>query len=223
MNTMHDWRHRVRKHLEACDLPSATRDDVITELAAHLEETYADARSQGLTEAAAIDMTMQEVKSWAVLSKKIRRAKSKEGSMNARTKNLWLPALASLLGASLAMTLLQRVGFRPGLLRAGPAQVAFYWPWMLALPLFGALGAHLSRRAGGAVWTRVTAALAPVLWLFLLTILVEPLELASKGPSQLIYFGYGMAEYVAIPGLILLMGAAPFLCQSRARETQRSR
>jgi len=215
-----DWKKIVRERMASPNSPLILKEEVIAELAAHLEETCEEAQSCGLDASAALERTLQEVNDWHVLAAKIRRAKSKEDPMNARTKTLWLPALASLLGASLAMTLLQRVGVRPRLVWTGQVEMAFYVPWLALLPLFGASGAYLSRRAGGTVRTRVTASLAPVLWLLLLCILTEPLELASRGFSSLLYFGYGLAQYVAIPGIALLLGALPFLRESRAPERQ---
>jgi hypothetical protein len=212
----------VRKKFEDGGLPPAYSDEVIRELAAHLEETYEAARSQSLPDVDAVQLALQEIGDWHALAEQIRCAKSKGDHMNYRTKSLWLPALASLLGASLAMSFLQRIGVRPRLVWNGPVEMALYWPWLAILPFFGAFGAFLSRCAGGAVRIRVTAALAPVLWLLLVCILTEPLELAARGLSHLLYFGYGVAEWVAIPGLALLIGAAPFLHESPAPETRRS-
>ena len=140
--------------------------------------------------------------------------------MNYRTKSLWLPAMASLLGASLAMTLLQKIGVRPHLVWTSRVAMAFYWPWLAVLPIFGSLGAYLSRRSGGVFRYRVTAALAPVLWLFLIIVLVEPIELVHRGFSHLPYFGYGVASWVAIPGIALLIGALPFLRGSSTTPTR---
>ena len=82
------------------------------------------------------------------------------------------------------------------------------------LPFCGALGAWLSRRAGGSILSRVLAVLSPVLWMLALGILVEPVELAHNGLAHLAYFGYGIANWVVLPGLALLIGAAPFLSGS---------
>ena len=46
---MHDWRQTIRERIESHRLPQAHRE-VISELAAHLEEDFYDARSRGLTD-----------------------------------------------------------------------------------------------------------------------------------------------------------------------------
>lgn len=45
----------------------------------------------------------------------------------------------------------------------------------------------------------------------------EAAELAVDGFSHLPYFSYGLANWVVIPGLALLLGATPFL---RKQETE---
>ena len=213
---MPDWKQIIREHLEMRGLPPGECEDVVAELAAHLEETYANACCRGLAPSAALEQTLQEVDNWRVLAKNIHRAKAQEDSMNRRTKTFWIPGLASLLSVSLLMTLLQRIGVRPRLLSVGAAYMTLYWPWLAALPVFGALGAFLSRRAGGDVRTRLAAASVPVLWLFLLSIPMLPVELAHQGFSLLAlgYFVLGMINWVAVPGGALLLGALPFLFRS---------
>lgn len=137
--------------------------------------------------------------------------------MNHRTKSLWMPALACITSSSLAMMFLQFAQIRPQLIWTKPVAFFFYWPWLGMLPFCGALGAWLSRRAGGGILSRLLAVLSPVLWMLALGILVEPLELASNGLAHLAYFGYGIANWVVLPGLALLIGAAPFL-RERAGE-----
>lgn len=137
--------------------------------------------------------------------------------MNQRTKTLWMPALACMTSASLAMMLLQVAGVRPQLVWTRPVAFAFYWSWLGILPFCGALGAYLSRRAGGAIRARLIASLLPVLWLLLLGIIAEPIELATNGFGHLAYFAYGVTNWVLIPGFCLLLGAAPFL-RGRAGE-----
>jgi len=105
---MPDWRTRVREHLEACGLPPGKHEDVICELAVHLEETYEDARGRGLNDAAAVEITLAEVEDWKVLRERISCAKSGEDPMNHRTKTLWLPGIAILFAAGLLLMLLDR-------------------------------------------------------------------------------------------------------------------
>ena len=121
------------------------------------------------------------------------------------------------------MSLMQWVGMRPRLLSLGHTYMTFYWPWIAALPLFGAVGAYLSRRAGGGPRTRLAAGAMPVLWLALLSIALLPLELAHQGfaPMSFVYFVLGMTNWVVIPGLALAAGTLPFLqkCSSQVAET----
>ncbi len=137
--------------------------------------------------------------------------------MNRRTKTLWMPALASITSASVAMMILQLTGARPQLVWIRHVAISLYWIWLAILPFCGALGAWLSRNAGGSLRARVIAVLMPVLWLLALGILVEPIELAHSGPAHLTYFGYGVANWVLMPGIALLIGAAPFM-RERASE-----
>ena len=134
--------------------------------------------------------------------------------MNHRTKTLWIPGMASLLGASLFMTLLQWLGVRPRLLWVDRNMaMTLYWPWLVALPIFGALGAYLSRRAGGGIRNRLAAGMLPALWLFLLSVALFPVEMAHQRYLllSLRYYALGMTNWVGIPGLALLLGELPFL------------
>ena len=136
--------------------------------------------------------------------------------MNHRTRTLWIPGVAALCGATLLMSLMQLIGMRPHLLWLGHTYMTFYWPWVATLPLFGALGAYLSRRAGGGTRARLAAASMPVLWLALLSILMMPLELAHQGCTGIafLYFVLGMTNWIVIPGVALLTGTLPFLQRS---------
>lgn len=207
---MHNWHQIVRHRLQLQSLP-APPESVVAELAAHLEESYDDHRFRGMTEPSAFTEAMQQLDDCEVLVKAIRRRNSEEELMNYRTRSLWIPAMASLLGASVAMTSLQFAGLRAQVVRTGSVEMFFYWSWLVVLPLCGALGAYLSRRAGASILTRLSAALAPVLWLLAICTITEPIDLAVSGIGQLRYFGYGVAEWVVVPGAALLAGAAPFL------------
>src|SRR5579864_5625855 len=175
---MPDWKRIVSENMSALNLPSGAREEVIAELAVHMEETYEHAHSRGLTETAALEATLQETNDWHVLAADIARAKSKEGPMNARTKSLWLPALASLFALSLFLFVLTEMSMRPPLLvrlHSGAAQW-LYAAWIIGQIAFGALGAFLSRRVGGSRIARVVAATFPAIVMLVACAVVIPVS-----------------------------------------------
>ena len=131
--------------------------------------------------------------------------------MNNRTKTLWLPALASLTGSMAWRLILQR-SFPLGqpLLNHAGLPLAYQLLWLAALPLFGALSAYLSRRAGGDRLTGLTAVLSP-------SILMIPLWTAIAArmshPSPAQWFGLlcGVLNWIVSPGVALSLGACAVL------------
>lgn len=222
---MPDWKKLVRRRTGALALSHETKEDVIAELADHLKEAYENARSEGLNKKAAIRIVLQEVDDWRVLAADIRRTKSEEDSMNYRTKSLWLPALITLLGASLSLAATQFIGLRPRLVWIGEMGITLYWPWLASLLLFGAAGAYLSQRAEGPAQARLAAGLSPALIMLIVMCLILPWGLAIDGFAffRLVAFGLGLITWVVIPGLALLVGAAPFLRASNPDRTANAR
>jgi hypothetical protein len=139
---MPDWKKLVRERLATLNLPPSTKKEVIAELAAHLEEIHEKVRQTCVTDAVAIELTLQEIDDWSVLARNIRRAKSEGESMNCRTKSLlWPFAAVTWLGASLSVMLLQQTD------RLYPNLILFYLPWLATLPLVCAAAAYLAQRA----------------------------------------------------------------------------
>ncbi|HUA16408.1 MAG TPA: hypothetical protein VMG31_14015 [Verrucomicrobiae bacterium] len=208
---MPDWNKIVKARLQAAE--RSFNNSVVCELAAHLEEAFEAACARGATEVAALEQALQEVRSWRVLARDIERATAKEEFVNYRAKSLWLPALITLLGASASLAFFQYIGVRPYLLRVGPTALSLYWAWLASLPIPGALGAHLSRRAQGAATMRLAAGLAPALVMLTVMCLILPWGLAIDGMHfiHLVSFGIGLLNWVLIPAVALLVGAVPFL------------
>src|ERR1700722_10983696 len=139
---MPDWKKLVRERLAMLNLPPSAKKEVIAELAAHLEEIHEKVRQTCVTDAAAVELTLQEIDNWSVLARNIRRAKSEGESMNYRTKSLlWPFAAVTWLGASLSVMVLQRTD------RLYPNLILFYLPWLATLPLVCAAAAYLAQRA----------------------------------------------------------------------------
>ena len=218
---MPDWKQVVNQRMAQLNLPVDSEEEVIAELAAHLAETYDAARAHGLMHDAAVALTLQEVRDWRVLANDISRAKLEDNLMTNRTRTLWLPAAANLLAAMLLLMMMQKLGVQPRLLWVnaieGKFALVFYFPWLIALPFFGAAGAYLSRLAQGGTFARLTAGLSPALVLIALICLIFPWGLLVDGLSlyRLVLFAGGLLTWGVLPACALLIGALPFLGGSR--------
>jgi len=157
-------------------------------------------------------------------------AASEANNLNERTKRLWLPGFASMTAAGLfflAASIVSdpsrftsEIGLRPQSLRveSGPGRT-FYISWVAAHILFGAVGAYMSRRAGGTRTARILAGMFPALAMFFICGIVIPISafaghnlFVERHPTTLLL---GMMIWAGIPGIALLAGAAPFLNQTR--------
>ncbi len=133
---MPDWEEIVRKHIGENEI----HDDVIAELAAHLEEAYVQARARGLTEEDAVGHALQEVDDWCVLAAEIVRARSRneEHSMNEqRNRKLWLPALASITFTAVLLVVLDRIRASAVAVGLGHLAMMLQLAWFAAMPLLG--------------------------------------------------------------------------------------
>jgi hypothetical protein len=211
-----DWKKLVRERLDPYQDP-AQPAEVVAELSAHLEETYEAARSQGLTDAAALELTLREVADWHTLAADIHRAKSKEDNMNHRTKSLWLPALASLFASSLFLFVLTEISMRaPMLVRlhSGAAQ-QLYAVWIIGQIACGALGAFLSRRVGGNRAARIVAGTFPAIVMLASCVIVIPASALMEHNDFIFHnpgrLWWGAFLWAVVPAVTLLLGAAPFL------------
>ena len=218
---MRDWREFVQSKLAELALPPGTKVDVVDELAAHLEETYAELRKQGMTEEAASRLALSQVKDWHKLQRKIQNARIKENTMTNRVKQLWLPSLVTLVLSMGLLALIQIFGPKPWLFGwngssrwpfVAPALMV-YVPWLLLLPLIGAMGACLSNLAGGsrrAVLSSVVFPVLPYLAFFVLALPVVAIlndHIAHNIMSRALFVG--LFAWVLAPGAALLAGGLP--------------
>jgi len=207
---MPDWKEIVGERLG-----SRADAQAVSELAAHLEEVYEEMRARGVSGAAAAEFALQEVQDWRVFAIAIRRAR--EGnSMNYRTKSLWLPALATFFGASISLMVCQFFGLEPHMVWIGKIGLTLYWVWLATLPLFGAIGALLSRRASGLISARLAAGLSPALIMLAVLCVILPWGMAIDGFDffRLVGFGLGAVNWVVLPACALALGALPFLAET---------
>lgn len=150
---MPDWQELVRLRLSGLALNAAEKEEVHAELAAHLEDSYEAFRTEGLQEHDAVQRTLARVTDWKEVQRKIAFTRLREDAMTNRVTQLWLPGLLTFALSMGLEALVQKFGPRPIVLDLdkGTPALMFYTAWLLMLPLAGALGAYLSKRAGGSV------------------------------------------------------------------------
>ena len=213
---MRDWREFVQSKLDELALPPGTKADVVDELATHLEETCAELRKQGMTEEAAVRLALSQVKDWHKLQRKIQNARTKENIMTNRVKQFWLPSLLTLLLSMGLLMLVQVFGPNPWVIARKSAWSLFapvaviYLPWLLSLPVVGALGAFLSFRSGGSQRAVFSSIVFPVLpYLVFFVVALPVMAIFNERLAHNIMFGalfVGLFAWVLAPATALLAG-----------------
>lgn len=285
---MHDWRQIARDGIQPSRLLFEHPDEVVIELASHLEESYTEACGRGLSREEAAAVALREVEDWKTLRDSICRAKSGGSFMSQRTKRFlllaiatlfvaglllllldvapvlqrliwtaemgmllcvaasemnhfsertkrfWLPGLSTMIAASLLFFVADivydpsrfftQMGLQPQyLLQAdsAPGRIFYGW-WLFANLLCGALGAFLSRRAGGTRTTRVVTGAMPAMTMFGLCAVVVPITfLITRQAAPSLHpadVGLALCVWVVAPAIALLLGSAPFLTNLERQE-----
>ena len=214
---MPDWQEIARRRLTPLALEAKRQEEIIVELADHLEDLYSDLVRQGKPEIEAVQSVLGTVTDWGELRREIQCAANEEVIMNYRAKALWLPGICTSALAAVLLRLLQ-IPSAPAPHVFWPWQdiaLVLYWRWLLFLPLIGALGAYWSRRAGGKLLERVLAAslyplgLTCVLALSFCVALVFPHRVSLS--IRLVGFAVYVLGWSITPCFLLLLGALPFL------------
>jgi hypothetical protein len=206
---MPDWSAFVRERLQSLNLAPKEVEEVVTELAGQFEDIYEEQISRGFSESEAERAALNEVVRWRRLARNIQRVKQ-EGTMNARTKHLWLPGLVSLAAAMGLLMILIAISLQPRFLGRSPLQMVIL-PWLVLLPFCGAAGAYLSRRGGAALWARLVAGLFPTIVLFIMGAILIVTRLVVVSRPQWWYGSLAVVLGIVLPSAALLLGAAPFL------------
>jgi hypothetical protein len=173
-----DWHKIVRRRLADLALEEGEREEVVTELAGHLEEAHEALRREGLPEHEAIRGALSQVRNWNRLQRRICAAK--EHPMKQRVRQLWIPGFLTFALSIVFLTTLQRLGFRPRVLGDGPRAILFYMPWLVSLVFCGAFGAYLASRARASREVTLLASAFPVLALTTAFLLMFPIDMIVK-------------------------------------------
>src|SRR5713101_2153117 len=114
---MPDWQKLVRRRLSGLAVDFNEKEEIHTELAAHLEESYEALCTEGLSEHDAVQKTLAQVSDWKDLQRKILIVKRRRHPMHKRLHQLWIPGFLSLvlsmfpIGFILGRIIGRQVGF----------------------------------------------------------------------------------------------------------------
>jgi hypothetical protein len=211
---MPNWQELVRQRLSGLALNAAEKDEILAELAAHLEESYEVFRKQGLPEQEALQRTLAQVADWQDLQRKILIARRREQPMQKRVHQLWFPGLLTMTLSVIFLITLRKLGFQPRNVGSGPDGILFYAPWLASLTFVGALGAYLSARNGGLPRTMLLVSAFPALALtgaflsmFPIGFVIERIIGRANGfgmlATELLRDGI---DWILVPGVALLAG-----------------
>jgi hypothetical protein len=221
---MPDWNRLIFERMGTSTLSREVRDEVVAELATHLEELYQACRAQGANESQAIETALSQAADWQELGREISDAKNEEDGMNDRSKQFWLPGLVTLTASMLWLMLLQRWNWRPETTLAyGSPPLAPYLIWLITQPVFGAAGAYFSCRNGGSRLARLAAGMFPsiamlglLIFIALAGFFLERNPFLWKHPA---YFALIVFPWAIFPALALSIGVLPFLKVANPKQT----
>ena len=225
-----DWREEASRRLADSRLSTAEREEVSRELAGYLEDLCSDAPAHGLDDSAATRKAAAELHEDKHLGTKLYLAR-REGNMNDRTKQLWLPALTILLASIALLAFFEFAGFHayygvlwlrgPVRLGAGFWRFSIYNSWLFVLPFLGAAGAYWSRRAGSGRGMQAVVGFSPLLVFLAAFVAMVHFSFALDGvpPAKTLIPALAIAalRWVVIPGVALLLGILPALRGSGSR------
>src|SRR5215467_6696313 len=222
---MPDWQELVRQRLPGLALDAKDRDNVHAELAAHLEESYETLREEGLADHEAVQRTLAQSGDWQDLRRRIDSARSGKDTMTNRVTQLWLPGLLTFALSMALLEIAQKFGPRPLVLELGKGTpiLMLYPSWLMILPLAGALGAYLSKRAGGSAQMVFVSSVFPVLPYAVVFLIAIPVGLVidhavAHNIAITAFFSLSLG-WVLVPGITLFAGGlfVQFLLSRRSR------
>lgn len=166
---LQQWRHHQR-------------EEVIRELAAHMQDRYADLLREGTPPQEALRATLSGARDWDRLRHEI--ASAKRGTMADRANGIWIPGL-------IALAIVVAGGLDVPFVRVGAPYGHGYWFWITfqrVLPIIAGAAAmayalFLAADDARRVWIPGTISLLIVMasgWLFPPMILRSPMSLASR-------------------------------------------
>lgn len=220
---MRNWQAEVRRKFEKFEMP----EEVLREIAGHLEELYETSRNEGTSEEDAIGYCNTELGDVAEVGGRILQIRGGISFMNSRVKRVWIPGAVAFAAAIALIELMPRLHWHTSIIVVHGMVFAMYIPWLMALPFCGAAGAYLSRRSGGRTVASILSGLFPAIvplasfGLFAFTpIIVDHQMVLLHHPIGLFRM---VRDWVMFPAIALLFGVIPVCILMRnSRENRAS-
>ena len=217
---MPDLQQLIREKVGALSLPAEVEQEIIAELAAHLEDRCDHLQRDGAGASAALAQAMQDLGPGRKLGRRIARAKE---DWMSRTHRLLVPAATTMMLTAIFQFVQNQLWEHHLTLPATKVlwtdsySAVVTNPGLLAASvLIGAVGAYLSRRNGGTIRDRVLAVLAPASGPAVVTLVgvfIGVVLTTGRFPRQheLELCVTALIGWTILPALFLLLGGAPFL------------
>jgi hypothetical protein len=223
---MRNWLAYVRNNLANPSSRKQLDDNTARELAQHLEDSYNALLASGASEENAYRLACQQVGNWQELRAGILAAK-REGAMENRVTQLWVPGVATFAAAAAFLALFDFLGVRHFIFNLGQfPKVDLHVSWLAVLPLVGALGAFLGHRAHADRTAISISSLFPALVMatVMFLVFVGAFFLDRPVSAQMATIGFwpALLNWVILPAIALSLGSWAFQliqAQFQARKT----
>lgn len=218
---MHEWQDVIRKKAAGVAMSPRQCEELVAELANHLEDLHAALLASGVAEPEASTQCLKQLNDIPI-AVFARRSQIWEDAMNQRSRTLWLPGLVTLTIACVSLMVMQLFAFsRPRVYWVDGVNVEVGVLWLLSLVPCGALGTYMSCRAGGTRWNSILASLFPSLTMLGVFCVVLPIAIFIERNTYVIHhlgpFGLALLAWTIVPGVPSLLGALPVLGRMRGR------
>jgi hypothetical protein len=225
-----DWEPAISKRMGGLKLCAEARHDVVRELASHFEQIYEDARERGVGEQQAREQALGSVRDWKRFARDVQYQKETLMTMTPFKRKVVMPGMIALILSGMALWVTSSMHRAGSLHVFYPVDAQRYFtfnlPWLIALPIVGAVGAWMSWRNGGKTSERLAAGIFPALtfgWVPIWGLVVAVIWLALNlvAPARVSDHA-GVAEWmmrilsflvpwVVAPAVSMAVGTLPFL------------
>ncbi len=209
---MPDFASMVRERLSGTQLGDEVREDVVREIAGHMESSFEGALQRGMSPEAAKVLAVLGVQDWEKSGRAVRNAK--EDLMNERLRRMWVPGVCVSVLNFAAINVVMRT-VRPSIVPFHGTFLALSVWWWAIYVACGALGSGWCKRIGGTPRERLVVALFPAMMTAVLLTMAFVMAIFVDRQVMLSTKVIGITAFwiwaVMIPAVFLLIGAGPFL------------